>query len=66
MRLDLRELVLHVVRVHSLDLLARRRTEHLDNLNELVNSALAGEQGLAQHQLRHDTASGPDVCGAKA
>ena len=40
--LDLRELVLHVVRVHRLDLLTRGGTEHLDDLDELVDSAKAG------------------------
>ena len=56
-RLDLRELVLHVVRVHRLDLLPRRGAEHLDNLDELVDATLAWEQRLAEHELRHDTSS---------
>lgn len=38
MRLDLRELVLHVVGVHGANLLPRGRTKYLDNLHELVNS----------------------------
>ena len=60
-RLDLRELVLHVVRVHRLDLLPRRGAEHLDNLDELVDATLAWEQRLAEHELRHDTSRRPDV-----
>ena len=56
MRLDLWELVLHVVRVHRLDLLARGRAEHLDDLHELVDAALTGEERLAEHELGHDAA----------
>jgi hypothetical protein len=40
--LDLREFVLHVVRVHRLDLFTRRGTEHLDDFDELVDSARRG------------------------
>ena len=38
MRLDLRELVLHVVWVHGTDLLAGWGTEHFDNLHKLINA----------------------------
>ena len=55
MGLDLRELVFHVVRVHGLDLLPRRSAQDLDDLDELVNAALAREERLAEHKLRHDT-----------
>lgn len=61
MGFDLRELVLHVVRVHRLDLLARRCAEHLDDLDELIDAALSGEEGLAKHELSHDAPSGPYV-----
>ncbi len=61
MRLDLRELVLHVVRVHRLDLLARGRSEHLDDLYELVDPALSWEERLPEHELRHHASGGPDV-----
>lgn len=61
-RLDLGELVLHVVRIHSADLLTRRCTEHLDDLNQLVNARFAGEQGLSEHELGHDAAGGPNIC----
>lgn len=36
--LDLRELVLHVIRVHRLDLFASRGTENLDDFDELIDS----------------------------
>ncbi|KAI3487957.1 hypothetical protein L1887_48040 [Cichorium endivia] len=61
MRSDLGELVLHVVGVHGLDLLARGRAEHLDDLDELIDAALAGEERLPLHELGHDAACGPDV-----
>lgn len=38
MRLDLRELVLHVVGVHGPDLVPRGCAEHLDDLDELVDA----------------------------
>lgn len=62
-RLNLRELVLHVVGVHSTDLLPSRRSQNLDNLHELIYTRLAREQRLAEHQLCHNAASGPDVYG---
>lgn len=49
MRLDLGELVLHVVRVHGTDLLAGGGTEHFDDFNELVDARLSREQGLPKH-----------------
>lgn len=61
-RLDLWELVLHVVRVHCLDLLPRWSAEHFDDLDQLVDSTLPWEERLPKHQLRHDAPSRPDVC----
>lgn len=61
-RLDLGELVLHVVRVHGPDLLASRRAQDLDDLHQLVDARLAGEQWLAQHQLCHDATRRPHIC----
>lgn len=55
-RLDLRELVLHVVRVHSSNLLARRCSQDLDDFHELVDTRLSREQWLTKHELCHDTA----------
>lgn len=54
-RFDLRELVLHIVGVHRLDLLPRWCSQNFDDLNQLIDSALAGEEGLTQHQLGHNT-----------
>lgn len=61
MRLDLRELVLHVVRVHCPDLVARWRSKDLDDFNKLVNTRFSGEQWLAKHQLCHNTTSRPYI-----
>ena len=51
MRLDLWELELRVVRVHLLDLLPGGRPQHLDDLHQLVDPAVPGEDRLAEHQL---------------
>jgi len=34
---------------------------HLDDLHELVDAAVPGEDGLSQQQLREHAAGGPDV-----
>jgi hypothetical protein len=62
MRLNLRELVLHVVGVHGADLVSGRRSQDLDDLYELVNTRLAREQWLSKHQLCHDATCGPHIC----
>jgi hypothetical protein len=56
-RLNLRKLVLHVIGIHRLDLLPRGRSQNLDDFHQLVDAALTREQGLAEHQLSHDTTS---------
>lgn len=61
MRLDLGELVLHIVRVHGPNLLSRRGTQHLDDFDQLVDTRLAGEERLAQHQFGHDTSRRPHI-----
>ena len=61
-RLDLREAVLHVIGVHRLDLLPRRRAQHLDDLDQLVDARLAREKRLPEHELCHHAARRPDVC----
>lgn len=61
MRLDLWEFVLHIIWVHRLDLLTRGSSEHFDDLDKLINATLAGEQGLAEHQLSHDASCRPDI-----
>lgn len=57
MGLDLREFVLHIVGVHSPDLLAGWCAKNLDDFDELVDTRFTGEERLTQHQLCHDTAS---------
>ena len=64
MGLDLRELVVHVVRVHRPDLISCRSPQHFDDFHKLINPRLPRKQRLAKHQLGHDTASGPNVCEA--
>ena len=61
-RLDLRELVLHVVGVHSPNLLPSGRTQDLDDLDQLVDTRFTGEERLSQHQLCHDATRRPYVC----
>ena len=56
-RLDLRELVLHVIRVHRLDLLPRWGPKNFDDFDELIDATLSREQRLPKHELRHDTSS---------
>jgi hypothetical protein len=60
-RLDLGELVFHVVGVHGADLIASRSSQDLDDLNQLVDARLTREQRLTEHELSHDTASRPDI-----
>ena len=62
MGLDLRKLVLHVIRVHRLDLFSGGCAKDLDDLHQLIDTALTGEEWLAQHQLRHDATRRPYVC----
>jgi hypothetical protein len=48
MTLDLREFKLGVVWIHFLDLIPRWRAQYFDDLNQLVNARVTGEDGLAQ------------------
>mmetsp|Transcript_30501 Transcript_30501/g.79201 ORF Transcript_30501/g.79201 Transcript_30501/m.79201 type:complete len:203 (-) Transcript_30501:740-1348(-) len=64
-RLDLRELVLGVILVHRLDLVEGGRAEHLDNLDQLVDPRLAGEEGHAKEQLSEHAARRPHVNAAR-
>lgn len=61
MRLDLRELVFHVVGVHGANLIPCGRTENLDDLDKLVDTRLAGEQRLSEHELCHYTTGRPHI-----
>jgi hypothetical protein len=61
MRLYLRKLVLHVIRIHGANLLAGRRAQNLDNLDKLVNAGFARKERLTEHELSHDTSSRPHI-----
>ena len=61
MRLDLWELVFHVIWIHSADLLTGWGAQHFDDFNKLINTRLSREQRLTKHQLGHDAARGPDI-----
>lgn len=61
MGLDLWELVLHVVRVHRANLVARGCAEDFDDLHKLIDARLTGEQWLTKHELSHNAASRPDI-----
>lgn len=65
MRLDLRELVFHIVRVHGSNLLPSRCSEDLDDLHQLVNARLSREEGLSKHELGHYASSRPDICATR-
>ena len=43
MRLDLRKLVLHIIRIHSPDLLSGWSTKHFNDFHKLINPRLPGE-----------------------
>ena len=60
---DLRELELGVVGVHGADLLPGRGAEDFDDLDELVDAGIAGEERLAEKELGSDAALGPNVNG---
>ena len=64
MSLDRRELEFRVVGIHRVNLLFSRRAQHLDNLHQLVDARLTGEQRLPQQQLSNNAARRPDVDGA--
>ena len=61
MRLDLRELVLHVVRVHGANLVPCRCAKNLDDFDELVDTRLTRKEWLSKHELSHDTAGRPYI-----
>ena len=60
-RLDLRELELGVVRVHLLDLFSGRRAQDFDDLDELIDAGIAGEDRLTEHQFGKYASCAPDV-----
>ena len=56
-RSDLWESILFVVGVHCLNLFFRWSSEDLDDLHELVNTALSWEDRLTKHELGDDAAN---------
>lgn len=48
MTLDLREFKLGVVWIHLLDLIPRWRAQYFDDLDQLIDPRVSGEDGLAQ------------------
>jgi len=60
-RTDLGEAVLCIVRVHGENLLALWSAKDFNNLYQLVDSGLARENWLSQHQFCDHTADGPNV-----
>ena len=61
MRLDLWELVLHVIGIHSPNLIPRWSSEDFDDLHQLVDAGFAWEEWLPEHELGHHAAGGPDI-----
>ena len=61
MGFDLGEFVLHVVRIHGLDLFPGGRAQHFDDLDQLINPTLTWEQGLTEHQLGHNASRRPNI-----
>lgn len=53
--------MLNVARIHLHDLVLRRRPQNLDDLDELVDSARAGEEDAAGEKLAEDATGGPKV-----
>lgn len=63
-RLNGGEAEARVVGVHGVDFLARGRAEDLDDLDQLLQTAIAREQRGAEQELCHDASKGPDVDGS--
>lgn len=59
---DLWELELGVIGVHFPNLLLGGGAEDFDDLHQLVNTTVAGEDGLAKQQLRKHATGTPDIC----
>jgi hypothetical protein len=65
MSLDLGEFMIHKVGVHRLDLHPAWCPQDFDDFYQLVDSRLTAEEGSSQHQLSHDTTSGPHIYGER-
>lgn len=48
--------MLHVVGVHGPDLITRGCSENFDDLDQLVDARLAGEERLPKHEFGHHAA----------
>lgn len=57
MRLDLGELVLHVIWIHGPNLVSGGRSEDFDDFNQLIDAGFSREKRLPKHELSHDTSS---------
>ena len=55
LRFELRELGIHVLRVHVLYLLMLWSSEDLNNLNKLMKRGVPWKQGFTQDHLTHNT-----------
>lgn len=62
-RLEVGKAVRLIEAVHGLDLLPSRRPEHLDDLDQLVDPARAGEQDAALDELSEDAPDSPKIDG---
>ena len=59
--LDLWETVLCIFRVHCKNFLSRGRAQYFDDLYKLIDAALSGEDGLAEHELSNNATNGPYI-----
>ena len=60
-RLDLGELMLHVIRIHGPNLVPGGSAKNLYDLHQLIDSRLTREKRLPEHQFCHDAPCGPDI-----
>lgn len=61
MALDLREFEFGVVWIHLLNLISSRRSQYFDDLNQLIDARVSGEDWLPQQQFGQHTARTPDI-----
>lgn len=61
-RLDLRKFVLHIIWIHSPNLLSGWSSKHFNDFHKLIDARLPGEQWLSKHELCHHATRRPHVC----
>jgi len=61
MTLNLRELEFRVVWIHFAYLFSCRCAQDLDDLDELIHTGIAREDGLAQQQFGQNATGTPDI-----